>query len=205
MRLADFSNDYEMRDPPWYRLFFANTLTAPFWLIVRTYIGWQYLTAGWHKATGGGWLTNDGVALKTFWDRIVQVPAKGSPPITFDWYRDFIQYMLDQHWYTWFAWLISFGEMAVGIALIIGLLTGFAALAGATLNFNFMLAGSASTNPVLFLLAILILLAWKVAGRIGVDRWLLPALGTPWSANALRPHEDARHGSGSMPAPRPAS
>lgn len=44
-------------------------------------------------------------------------------------------------------------------------------------------AGSASTNPVLFILAILIILASKVAGHIGIDRWLLPALGTPWSSH----------------------
>ena len=76
--------------------------------------------------------------------------------------------------------MIAFGETFVGMALLMGALTGFAALAGATLNFNFMMAGAAGANPVLFLLAILILLAWKVAGYIGLDRWLLPALGTPW-------------------------
>jgi thiosulfate dehydrogenase [quinone] large subunit len=43
-----------------------------------------------------------------------------------------------------------------------------------------MMAGSASTNPVLFVLAVLLMLAWKNAGWIGLDRWLLPALGTPW-------------------------
>ncbi len=48
------------------------------------------------------------------------------------------------------------------------------------MNFNFMLAGSASTNPVLFLLAVLLILAWKVAGYYGLDRVLLHRLGTPW-------------------------
>ncbi len=75
--------------------------------------------------------------------------------------------------------------MAAGLALILGLFTGLAALAGATMNFNFMLAGTASTNPVLFVLAILLILAWKVAGRIGLDRWVLPAVGTPWSPGAI--------------------
>jgi len=204
MRLGNLARDYEMRDPPWYRMLFANTMTAPLWLVVRTYLGWQYLAAGWRKTVGTGWLNNDGVALKGFWERIVQVPERGSPPIAYDWYRDFIQFMLDQHWYSWFAWLIALGEVAVGVALIIGMLTGFAALAGATLNFNFMLAGTASTNPVLFVLAILVLLAWKVSGRIGVDRWLLPALGTPWSGHTLRAYEDARHGGG-FPGRQPAT
>ncbi len=195
MRLADLSRDYEFRDPSGVRMLFANTMTAPLWLVVRVYLGYEWLGAGWHKVIGDGWINNDGAALRGFWTRIVQVPEQGSPPITYGWYREFIQFMLERHWESWFAWIIAFGEVAVGIALIIGLLTGFAALGGATLNFNFMLAGTASTNPVLFLLAVFVLLAWKVAGRIGVDRWLLPALGTPWGAHRLDPMDDARRGS----------
>jgi thiosulfate dehydrogenase [quinone] large subunit len=48
------------------------------------------------------------------------------------------------------------------------------------LNMTFLLAGSASTNPIMFTLAIGLMLAWKVAGYYGLDRYLLPLLGTPW-------------------------
>ena len=70
-------------------------------------------------------------------------------------------------------------------ACILGILTGFAAFFGALMNMSFLLAGSASTNPVLFTLAIGLILAWKVAGYYGVDRWLLPMLGTPWHPAVL--------------------
>ena len=136
--------------------------------------------AGWGKVDGDGWINNDGASLQSFWERIVMVPEEGRPPITYDWYRDFIQYMLDHEWYTWFAWLIAWGELLVGLALIIGAFTAIAAFFGATMNMAFLLAGSASTNPVLLIIAIFIILAWKVAGYIGLDRWLLPAIGTPW-------------------------
>ena len=79
----------------------------------------------------------------------------------------------------WFAWLITFGEIAIGIALLAGALTGIAAFFGAFMNMSFLLAGSASTNPVLFTMAIGLVLAWRVAGYYGVDRYLLPALGAP--------------------------
>lgn len=171
----------EFPDPGWYRTLFASSYVSPLWLLVRFYVGWQWLHSGWGKVRGDGWVNNDGAALRGFWERIVVVPDEGRPAITYGWYRDFIQYMLDNEWYTWFASLIAYGEVIAGLALIMGLLTGLAALGAATMNFNFMLAGSASTNPVLFLGAVLILLAWKVAGRIGLDRWVLPALGTPWS------------------------
>ena len=51
---------------------------------------------------------------------------------------------------------------------------------GTVLNLNFLLAGTVSTNPVLFALATLLVLAWKVAGYWGLDRFLLPRLGVPW-------------------------
>jgi thiosulfate dehydrogenase [quinone] large subunit len=68
--------------------------------------------------------------------------------------------MLKHHLAAWFAQLIVRGEIAIGIALIAGLFTGTAAFGGITMNFNFMLAGSASDEPVLFTLGILLLLAW---------------------------------------------
>ena len=89
------------------------------------------------------------------------IHVKGKPAVFFGWYRDFIQFMLDHRWYRRFGSVLAISETLVGVALIIGAFTGIAAPAGATLNFNFMLAGSASINPVLFLLAVLLILAWK--------------------------------------------
>ncbi len=48
------------------------------------------------------------------------------------------------------------------------------------MNMSFLLAGSASVNPILFTFEVGLMLAWKVAGYYGVDRWLLPMLGVPW-------------------------
>ena len=55
-------------------------------------------------------------------------------------------------------------ELLIGIALVLGLFTGIAAFFGAFMNWKFMMAGAASSNPVLFTLAIGLMLAWKVAG-----------------------------------------
>jgi thiosulfate dehydrogenase [quinone] large subunit len=190
-----------IQDPPLARFLFDNTSSAWIWLIARLYLGWQWLQAGWHKVTDPAWM-NGGTALQGFWARAVAVPdPPAKPAITYGWYREFLTFLLDGGHYTWFAKLIAVGEVLIGAALILGLLTGFAAFFGAFLNFNFMLAGTASTNPVLFTLAILLLMAWKVAGYWGVDRWLLPALGTPWDRGpavrerlepqpAARPEED---------------
>ena len=143
-------------------------------------MGWAWFDAGLHKIQDPKWMET-GAALQGFWVNAVKTPPTvAKAPITYDWYRAFLQFLLDNNAYTWFAKLVAVGEAVVGIALILGILPGFAALTGAFMNINFMLAGSASSNPVLFVLAVLILMAWKVAGIIGVDRFLLPLLGTPW-------------------------
>ena len=63
---------------------------------------------------------------------------------------------------------------------------GAAAFLGSVLNINFMIAGTASTNPFLFVLAIVLMLAWKTAGWIGLDRWVLPIVGKPGARGPLR-------------------
>ena len=141
--------------------------------------------------------TRSGVALQGFLTAATKgVPGQKGAAVHYGWYHDFLLYMLNNHWYTWFGRLVAFGETAVGIALIIGAFVGIAAFFGAFMNFNYLLAGTSSTNPLLFLLTVLLVLAWKVAGYIGADYVLLPAFGTPWhvgrvgrlvSPGALRP------------------
>ena len=166
-------------DPPLAHLLFSTTRFAWLWAIIRIYLGYQWINAGWHKLTGTGWI-DGGASLKGFWTNAVKIPETGRAPIAYDWYRSFLQFMLDNGWYSWFAPLVAYGEFLVGVALILGAFTGIAAFFGAFLNWNFLMAGAASTNGMLFALAIVLILAWKVAGWYGLDRWLLPLLGTPW-------------------------
>ncbi len=144
------------------------------------FAGREWLTVGEEKLRSDGWMKG-GASLKGFWTNSTSVSASGKTPIHYGWFRQLLQYMLDHQWYTWFGKVIAIGETLVGIGLIVGALVGIAAFFGAVLNFNFQLAGSASTNPVLFGLGVFLVLAWKVAGWWGLDRWLLPILGTPWT------------------------
>jgi len=174
------AEDVEIEGPAFTRFLFHNSRAGLFWLPIRLFLGFSWLEAGWHKATSDGWINNGGSALAGFWKSAAAVPEQGRPPITYEWYRDFINVLLQGHHEAWFAWLITFGEIAVGLALLLGCLTGVAAFFGALMNMSFLLAGSASTNPVLFTMAIGLILAWRVAGYYGLDRYLLPALGAPW-------------------------
>jgi thiosulfate dehydrogenase [quinone] large subunit len=178
-------------DPPFIVDLFSNTRWAPLWLILRLYIGYTWISSGWEKAMNPAW-TQTGEALRGFWERAVAVPdAPARPAIAFSWYRTFIQSLLDAGAYTWFSKLILATELIVGIALILGAFVGIAAFIGAFLNWNFMMAGTASINPLMFVVTVLLILAWKTAGWWGLDRWLLPALGTPWQRGRSAPPPDS--------------
>ncbi len=158
-------------------------------LPIRLFVGFSFLEAGLHKAQGTGWL-DGGSALLGFWKGAVTVPQGGRPPISFEWYRDFLNVLINNNTQGWFAYLIVFGEIAVGLGLIFGILVGFASFFGALMNMSFLLAGSASTNPILFTCEIGLILGWRVAGYYGLDRYLLPMIGVPWRSKvAVHPSE----------------
>ena len=118
--------------------------------------------------------------------RLQGIRKNYGPVIAVDGYRAFIQMLYDHEAWTWMAPLIAWSEVLIGVALILGAFTGVAAFGGSVMNWSFVMAGTASTNMLLFGLAVLLMLAWKVAGWYGLDRWLLPALGTPWAAGRVR-------------------
>ncbi len=176
--------DTLMVDPPFAQKLFSSPRWAWLWLIVRLYLGYEWITSGLGKFSNPAWTS--GEILKGFWTRAVAIPeAPARPLIAFDFYRSFIQSLLNAEAYTWFGRLVIWGEVLVGAALVLGLFTGLAAFFGGFMNWNFMMAGTASTNPVLFTLSILLILAWKIAGYWGLDRFVLPALGTPWRPGKL--------------------
>jgi thiosulfate dehydrogenase [quinone] large subunit len=169
-----------VQDPPLFVKLTSHPMAGLLWLPLRIWLGYQWFEASLHKISNPAWVTT-GEALKGFWTNAVAVSeTTGKGAITFDWYRSFLQYMLSIQAYTWFAKIVAYGELLIGIALILGIFTGIAAFFGGFMNFNFMLAGSASTNPLLFVIAVGLIMAWKVAGYFGADYFLLRFIGTPW-------------------------
>jgi thiosulfate dehydrogenase [quinone] large subunit len=169
----------QVQDPPVQRFFFQDTRSAALWLPIRIFLGVSWLEGGWHKVTDPAWM-DTGAAIRGYWERAVVIPESGRAPINYDWWRAFLQGLLDADAHVWFGKLIAVGELAVGLGLIFGALVGIAAFGGILMNVSFLLSGSTSTNPVLLLLGVLVVMGWKVAGWIGLDRYLLPLVGTPW-------------------------
>lgn len=168
-----------LTDPPLAQFLFSDTRMAPVWLVIRLLLGWAWIQPGLEKLGNPAWMQT-GEALRGFWEAAVAVPEGGRPPITFEWYRSFIQGMLDAGSYVWFAKLVAIGEVVIGVMLVLGLFVGVAAFLAAFMNWNYIMAGSASSNGLLGLAAVLLILAWKTAGYYGLDRFILPKLGMTW-------------------------
>ncbi len=183
-------------EPQIAKFLFADTRMAWLWLIVRLYVGYEWLTAGLDKLTGytytldafgqkagSPWVftAHDGAAIKGFVGGAL-AQTSGAHPAVQGWYGWFLQnFVLPNA--TVFAYMVTFGEILIGLGLIFGCLTGIAAFFGVFMNMNFLLSGAVSINPVIGFLALFLILAWRVAGYWGLDRWVLPLLGTPWTGS----------------------
>jgi thiosulfate dehydrogenase [quinone] large subunit len=171
-------------DPPAAKFLFGDTRMAWLWVILRVYIGWQWLVAGYDKMINPVWFGDKaGVAITGFVNGALAKTAAALPPGAHAdvpaWYAWFLQNLVLPYAPFW-SRIVTIGELLVGIGLILGMLTGIAAFFGSFMNFNYLLAGTVSVNPMMFAIATLLVLAWKTAGWWGLDRWVLPMFGTPW-------------------------
>ena len=169
-----------LETPSFINLLFSDKRFAILWLAVRVWLGFQWIKSSLPKLQNPAWMQT-GDALKGFWMGAIKIPTEGRPPIAYAWYREFLQTLLDAQVYTWFAKVVAISELLIGIALIVGIFVGFTAFFGGFLNWNFIMAGSASVNGVFFGLAVMLVLAWKIAGYLGLDYFILPRVGDLWS------------------------
>lgn len=173
-----------IEEPRLAKFLFVQSASGWLWLPIRVYVGWQWLSAGLGKVAADAWTGSQaGAALAGFVQGAL-AKTGGAHPDVQGWYAWFLEHAVLPNASTW-SHAIAYGEVAVGIALILGAFTGIAAFFGLFMNLNFLFAGTVSTNPLLLILSIGVILAWKVAGYIGIDRWLLHRIGVPWSSEVI--------------------
>ena len=166
-------------DSPVARALFGNVHWAWLWLLLRLYLGWEWLQAGWGKLHNPAWIgSKAGTAITGFLTGAL-AKSSGEHPDVQGWDAWFLQHVVLTHSVLW-SYLVAWGEVLVGVALILGIFTGIAAFFGSFMNLSYLLAGTVSVNPVLLVISTWLVLAWRTAGWWGLDRWILPALGTPW-------------------------
>ncbi len=158
----------EFAEPPFARFIFADTRMAWFWLLVRLYVGYEWIVPGWEKIHDVTWVgPKAGTAIAGFLNGAL-AKTTGAHPSVSGWYGSFISGFALHHT-VFFSYLVAYGELLVGVALILGLFTGIAAFFGTFMNLNYLFAGTTSTNPLLALLGLFLILAWRVAGWVMGD------------------------------------
>lgn len=149
------------------KTFLKGPVMAVVWAVLRIWLGVQWVKAGFHKITDGfdasGYL--QGAIAK----------AGGEHPVVQDWYAGFLENFALPN-VGLFNILVPWGEFFVGLGLILGAATIPALIAGAFMNLNFMLAGTLSTNPILYTVAFILLLTGTAGYYYGVDRFAIPYL-----------------------------
>lgn len=145
-----------------------NNIAAGILAVFRIYLGYQFIHAGYGKIVGGSFdasgFLQGAIASST-----------GDHPAVQGWWAAFLENVALPN-AGLFTFLVQWGELLVGIALILGLFTNFAAIMGMMMNFSFLFSGTVSTNAQMILLAIFVVVAGANAGKFGLDKYTIPYL-----------------------------
>ncbi len=153
-------------------------VTGILWLVLRLWLGYAWLKAGIPKVFGDkseAWVGDKaGVAVSGFLKGAL-ARAEGDNPQVQAWYADFVREIALPN-ARLFSYMVAYGEVLVGVALILGLLTHFAASMGLVMNLAYLFAGTISKNPQMLVAEVAIALAGIAAGYYGIDRYLMTYL-----------------------------
>jgi len=164
--------------------FFKGAKGSWIWLVIRLYVGYQWLHGAWGKLTGAAPFSAEGFikgGIAKILPPVDPAAAAKFKPITAQWWGNFLNDFALPN-IKLFNVMVPLGELLVGLALVLGFATIFAACMGALMNFAFLMSGSTSSNPYLFALAFILVAAGSAhAGYLGLDYWF-----RPWFRKQLR-------------------
>ncbi|RYL95783.1 DoxX family membrane protein [Sporolactobacillus sp. THM7-4] len=140
-------------------------------LFLRLWLGWQWLMDGIHKVFGAKPFDASG-----FIKGAIAHPVTGPEGnVLYGPFNGFLQHVALPG-SGFFSFMVAWGELLVGLGLLLGTLTTAAVFFGLMMNFVYMFAGTVSTNPLYVLIGSIILFAGFNAGKWGGDYWVIPWL-----------------------------
>ncbi|WP_173916645.1 DoxX family membrane protein [Halobacillus sp. Marseille-Q1614] len=148
----------------WFQEHFSSAILLT---LIRFYLGYIWISSGVGKVTGdfdaSGYL--QGAIAK----------SQGQDAIVQGWWAAFLKNFALPYSEV-FSFLVMWGEVLVGLALLLGLFTKTGAFFGIVMNVAFLLSGTISTNPEMVIMAGLILAGGMNASRIGIEPYVKPYL-----------------------------
>jgi len=185
--LAGMEDPQRLRVSDW---LFRSHQASVLWLLVRIWLGYQWISAGYQKIWGSersAFWFGGGTGVKGFATAGVAGSTAGKGTgASYGWWAGFLHNFVIPN-SAWIGKFISLTEILIGVAILLGFLTGAAAAAGLSLNLVYMFTGSAGVNPMYGILSVLLVLAWRNAGWFGLDPIALPA----WRRLRLRAIDSA--------------
>ncbi|MDF2558036.1 MAG: Crp/Fnr family transcriptional regulator [Bacillales bacterium] len=137
--------------------------------VLRIWLGYNWLIHGVEKISKGF----DAAGYLKF---VMGNPVKGPDgQVLYGWYNSFLENFALPN-VKLFNFIVPWGETLIGLGLLLGCLTTAAAFFALVMNFAFFFAGTVSSNPPYIIYQFIILFAGYNAGRIGLDRWIIPAI-----------------------------
>ena len=159
--------------------FYRSRVASVIWLIARLWLGYSWLNAGYQKLWGSEkavFWNGGGAGVKGFATAGVAGSTAGKGAgASYGWWAAFLHDFVVPN-ASWIAKVVTLSELVIGVLLILGLFTGAAAVAGLTLNLVYMFTGSAGVNPAYAIVSVFLILAWRNAGYLGLDRFALPMI-----------------------------
>jgi thiosulfate dehydrogenase [quinone] large subunit len=181
-------------------VFTKPVYTGLFWLVLRVFVGYEFLTAGIDKVASGKWVGQN--AIGGFMQGALKKAATGDHPEVQGWYVDLINgFFLPNA--ALFSTLVAVGEVLVGLALLFGVFTKFAAVQGAIMNIAFLAAGTSSSNPQMLVMQVAMVFAGAGVAYYGVDYFLMPFLKKALHIGQTEVEREAVTASPRVSLPRP--
>jgi thiosulfate dehydrogenase (quinone) large subunit len=157
------------------KIFADKRVTGILWLALRFLLAYEWITAGMEKLGSAAW---NGAQVPTGIHGFLAgaiAKATGAHPAVFGWYADFLKNVALPN-ETIFSYMVAYGELLVGLALLVGLFTKWAAFWGGIMNLAFFLAGSTSSNGYMLMMEAAMVFGGLGVGFYGLDTFVLPYL-----------------------------
>ena len=154
---------------------FNQTTNLIYLALPRIVVGYYFLRVGMRKVNAE---TLSGHPLAEQLTRLTAMDP-------FSWHRDFIMGVVVPNSQL-FAWLVAFGELAIGVSLVLGCLVRVSSAFGAFHNFNILLAvgipnGGAQIGVNLMFVVMQLMFLFSSPGRVlGLDSILKKHFPRSW-------------------------
>lgn len=150
---------------------FRNRFFQMVWAALRISLGYIWISAGIEKLSAFQVFVGSkaGTAVTGYLAGALAQTSGAHAQVTAEW--AWLIHVLFMPTAGFWSIVVTFGELLVGLGLIVGLFTGTALLAALVMNLAYMLSGSATVNPPMFALEAAMLVVGPAVAYWGLDHW----------------------------------